>query len=121
VILLRLVHPQDVVEQQILAITRGQPLMRESGTTDQHRSQFADFRMNPELPCHGHSARKDRRLLKKMAVNTFEACVLIYVKWRRQRCNSQRPCAAFDRSAREKPILSLKRRSSRAKVWRFAL
>ncbi|HEV8406600.1 MAG TPA: hypothetical protein VGQ34_01595, partial [Sphingomicrobium sp.] len=94
--------------------------MREPGTTDQHRSQFADFRMNSELPCHGHSARKDRRLLKKMAVNTFEACVLIYVKWRRQRCNSRRPCAAFDRSAQEKIHPPLKRRSSQAKVWRFA-
>jgi hypothetical protein len=40
-------------------IARGQSLVREAGTTDQHGFQFAYFRMNTELPFHGESARKD--------------------------------------------------------------
>ena len=59
VILLRFMHPKYIVEQQISAIARGQSLMRESRTTDQHGSQFAYFRMNTELPFHGESARKE--------------------------------------------------------------
>ena len=59
VILARFMHPKYVVEQQISTIARGQSLMRKSGTTDQHGSQFAYFRMNTELPFHGESARKD--------------------------------------------------------------
>ncbi len=56
VVLLRFVHPQHVVEQQVLAVARRQALMREPGPAHHHRSQLANFRVNAErshadLPC----------------------------------------------------------------------
>ncbi len=51
VVLLSLVHPEHVVEQQIGAIARRQPLVGQARAADQDRSQRADFTMNTER-CH---------------------------------------------------------------------
>ena len=48
VVLLRLVHPQHVVEQKILAVAGREPLVREPGPTHHHRAQLANFRVNAE-------------------------------------------------------------------------
>ncbi len=48
VVLLSLVHPEHVVEQEIGAISRRQPLVGQARATDQDRSQRADFAMNTE-------------------------------------------------------------------------
>ena len=52
VVLLRLVHPDDVVEEQIVAVSWRQPLMRAPGRADHDRPQLAHFRMHAEFPCH---------------------------------------------------------------------
>ena len=49
VILLRLVHPDHVVEQQVVAIAGRQALMGERWPADHHGSQLADLRVNAEL------------------------------------------------------------------------
>ena len=43
VILLRLVHPDDVIEEQLTAVPRRQALVREARPTHHHGSQFPDF------------------------------------------------------------------------------
>jgi hypothetical protein len=40
------VDPDDVVEEEIVAISRRQPLMREAGPADHHCPQFSDFGMD---------------------------------------------------------------------------
>ena len=39
-------HPQHVVEQQLVAVGRGEPLVRQAGRADQHLSQLADLGVN---------------------------------------------------------------------------
>ena len=46
VILLRLVDPEDIVEQQGGGVARGEPLVSQPGTAHHHRAQLADFAMN---------------------------------------------------------------------------
>ena len=48
-ILLRFVHPEDIVEEQISGVARGQTLMGKPGPADQHRPQLADFAVYSEL------------------------------------------------------------------------
>ena len=43
-------HPQHVIEQQIVAVARGQPGMRLARGTDHDLAQLTDFRMYAE--CH---------------------------------------------------------------------
>lgn len=43
VVALGLVHPDHVVEQQLVAVARGQALVGESGRADHHFAQFAGF------------------------------------------------------------------------------
>ncbi len=43
VILLRLMHPDDVVEEQLTTIPGRQALMCEPRPAHHHRSQFSDF------------------------------------------------------------------------------
>jgi len=49
VILLRLVYPHHVVEQQLGAVPRREPLVREPGTAHHHRPQVANFTVNTKL------------------------------------------------------------------------
>ena len=53
VLLLRLAHPEHVVEQQLLGIGRREPFVLEAGSVDHDPAQRADFGMNAE--CHGDS------------------------------------------------------------------
>ena len=39
-------HPQHIVEQQVVAIGRGEPLMRQAGRAHQHLAQLADLGVN---------------------------------------------------------------------------
>ena len=43
VILLRLVHPDDIVEEQLTTVPRRQALMCEARPAHHHGSQFPDF------------------------------------------------------------------------------
>ena len=49
VVLLGLMHPDHVVEQQIVAVAGGEAQMGEPGPADHHRPQLADLRVNAEL------------------------------------------------------------------------
>src|SRR6516164_1838779 len=51
-ILLRLLYPDDVIEQQVAAIAGRKPLVRQAGPADHHGLQLADFRMNAKFPLH---------------------------------------------------------------------
>ena len=46
VVLLGFLHPEDVVEQQIRAVARRQPLMRKPGPADEHGPERSDFAVN---------------------------------------------------------------------------
>ena len=48
-VLLRLVHPEDVVEQQLGCVTRREALVREPRPAHHHRAQLADFAVDSEL------------------------------------------------------------------------
>ena len=48
-VLLGLVHPDHVVEQQIVAVAGREALMGKTGPADHHRPQLADLRVNAEL------------------------------------------------------------------------
>jgi hypothetical protein len=64
-IFLRLLHPENVVEQEIARVARCQALVREPRTADEHRAQLADFAVNPEflhcLPSLIHSGSATAR------------------------------------------------------------
>ncbi|MNC45470.1 hypothetical protein D3C75_944330 [compost metagenome] len=45
VVALGLIDPDDVVEQQLVAVARGQALVRQARGTDHHFAQFAGFGM----------------------------------------------------------------------------
>ena len=50
-VLLRLMDPDHVVEEQVVAVARRQPLMREARAADHDGPQLADFRMDAETAC----------------------------------------------------------------------
>ena len=56
VVALGVLDPQHVVEQQLVAVGRRQPLVRPTGRADHHLAQLADFRMDAEFDfvcaCH---------------------------------------------------------------------
>ncbi len=49
VVLLRLVHPEHVVEQQIGAVARREPLVGEARPADEDRPQLADFTVDANV------------------------------------------------------------------------
>ncbi len=67
VVLDGLIHPDHVVEQQIMAVAWGQALMREAGPADHHGLELAHFRMCAELPLHGHSDELVRTKIERQA------------------------------------------------------
>jgi len=49
VVLLRFLHPQHVVEEELRAVTRREPLVREARAADEHCIELADFAMDAEF------------------------------------------------------------------------
>ena len=49
---LRLMDPDHVIEQQIMAITGSESLVRQTGPADHDCSKFSDLRMNAKFTCH---------------------------------------------------------------------
>src|SRR5215472_1191010 len=56
VVLARLMDPDDVVEEEIVAVARRQPLMRAAGRADHHGLQLADLGMGAEGARHETSS-----------------------------------------------------------------
>ena len=48
-VFLGLVHPDHIVEQQVLAVARGQALVRKSRAADHDGAELANFRVDAEF------------------------------------------------------------------------
>src|SRR4051812_5619067 len=49
---LRFMDPDHVIEQQIMAITGSESLVRQTGPADHDRFKLSDLRMNAKFTCH---------------------------------------------------------------------
>jgi hypothetical protein len=58
VVLLRLVHPDDIVEQKSVAVARRQAPMRQAWPAHHDGSQLPDFRMDTKVTHHFGSSRE---------------------------------------------------------------
>ena len=54
VVLAGLLHPDDVVEQQVVGIAGSKPLVGQARPADHDGAKLADFRMDAELTLHGY-------------------------------------------------------------------
>jgi hypothetical protein len=67
VILLGFLDPNHIIKQQVVAIGGRQPLVGETGTTDNYGSELSYLRMNAKCPCHNRSRPSDSRRTRATA------------------------------------------------------
>ncbi len=103
VVLASLLHPDDVVEQEVVAVARSQALVGQPGPADHDGPELAHFRVDAELPFHGHSddmicerirvqaapppvtSRRTARIATAVMAMAIRASGRVNRRWRRSR------------------------------------
>jgi hypothetical protein len=71
------VHPQHIVEQESGAVAGRQPLMSETGTAHEHRTQFADLAVHPQRRGGSFLHRWRTRFPEARGASRFDAHLVL--------------------------------------------